>query len=42
MYKAMEHNIMGSTKSQNKTFSMGETTIMFSKGRKEHIGKFLK
>jgi hypothetical protein len=43
MYKAMEHNLMGSTKPQNKNFLyMGDIVFCFPKGRKEHIEKFFK
>jgi len=43
MYKAMEHNVMGLTKPQNKKIPyMGDTIFWFLKGRKEHIKKFFK
>jgi hypothetical protein len=40
MHKAMEHNVLGSTKPQIKTFSMGDTIFWFPKGRKEHSKRF--
>jgi hypothetical protein len=40
MHKAMEHNVLGSTKPQIKTFFMGDTIFSFPKGKKEHTKRF--
>jgi len=37
MHKAMEHNVLGSTKPQTKTFSMGDTIFGFQKAKRNTL-----